>query len=429
MLCRDAGSPFWRDERYDAPAAGGPPGIAYATGTVTALNPLDYAPATWESTTPLAPVGIEAEAPVWAWVPRNQSDSISFYVAAGNAVGSLDVQFEVLHPNGTIDNITMIGVGYSGDGVKQLPVSDVWVKISSIKVLAGPTTLILYNSPGRFLMPVFAPLESTVSTAPYDSCRANAVSLLLTNVSRVQIKQGTILAGRLQRADIKPWAWRESDISNVHPADRYFGSAEVGAYTYVAPGQNTSNFRQAGATMGLITKFQPNATTLKTTGTHFAPSFHVFDDEYFHALVVSEEVNADETIMAITCDVHVEFRSSSSLFQLGISAMPLEAYHATLLALNQTGYFFENHTHWRDLASLLVRGINAALPVVAPQFAGPVRAIGSAAVAGYKAGKALISTMRRKPRTMTQKQMVVPRPAPRQKRGKRARRARSTRRR
>lgn len=193
MLCRDAGSPFWRDERYDAPAAGGPPGIAYATGTVTALNPLDYAPATWESTTPLAPVGIEAEAPVWAWVPRNQSDSISFYVAAGNAVGSLDVQFEVLHPNGTIDNITMIGVGYSGDGVKQLPVSDVWVKISSIKVLAGPTTLILYNSPGRFLMPVFAPLESTVSTAPYDSCRANAVSLLLTNVSRVQIKQGLSL--------------------------------------------------------------------------------------------------------------------------------------------------------------------------------------------------------------------------------------------
>jgi hypothetical protein len=366
---------------------------------------------------------------LWAWVPQNQSGSISFYVAAGTVGGSLDVQFEVLHPNGTIDNLTMIGVGYSGGGVQQLPVSNVWVKITSIKVLVGPTQLVIFNEPGRYLMPVFAPLESTVSTAPYDSCRANAVSLLLTNVSRVQIKQGTILAGRLQRTDIKPWAWQEADISNVHPADRYFGSAEVGAYTYVAPGQNTSNFRQAGATMGLITKFQTDNTMLLVQGTHYAPSFHVFDDEYFHALVVSEEVNADETIMAITCDVHIEFRSSSSLFQLGISAMPLEAYHATLLALNQTGYFFENHTHWRDLATLLVRGINAALPVVAPQFAGPVRALGAAAVAGYKAGRALVSTMRRKPRNMTQKQMVVPRPAPRRKRGNRARRARSTRRR
>lgn len=412
MLCRDAGAPFWIDTRYDDadPANTKPPPVAYATDVFPELTPQDDTVANWTSATPLAPFGLEDEQPVWAWVPRGaDGPGISFQLAASVVGGQLDAEMTILHPTGGLTSFHQVGIGYTTP--KDFPYTDVWVKIETVKVTSSVSTaLVLASFTGtrRYLMPAFAPLESTVSTAPYDSCRLNAVSLLMTNVSRVQIKQGTVLAGRLQRTNLKPWSWYESDISNVHPADRYFGSAEVGAYTYVAPGQETSKFRQAGATVGLITQFRVNDTPLVVSGTQFSPTMHVNDDEYFHAIVVSEETGVDETILAITVDLHVEFRSSSSLFMLGISALPLESYHATLLALNQTGYFFENHTHWRELASLLVRGINAALPVVAPQLVGPVRALSSAAVVGYKAGRAIISSMKRKPRNMTQKQMVVP---------------------
>jgi hypothetical protein len=400
------------DTRYDEanPANSVPPPIAYATDVLPQLTPLDDTVANWTAATPLAPFGLEDEQPVWAWIPASADNTgVSFQLAASAVGGQLDAELTVLHPSGGITSYHEVGIGYTTP--KSFPYSDVWVKVETVKVTsANSTALVLSAITGtrRFLMPAFAPLESSVSIAPYDSCRLNAVSLLMTNVSRVQIKQGTVLAGRLQRPNLKPWAWREQDISSVHPADRYFGSAEVGAYTYVAPGQETSKFRQAGATVGLITKFRVSDTPLVVTGTQFSPTLHINDDEYFHAIVVSEETGVDETIMAITVDLHIEFRSSSSLFMLGISALPLESYHATLLALNQTGYFFENHTHWKDLASLLVRGINAALPVVAPQLVGPVRALSSAAVVGYKAGRAIMSSIRRKPRNMTQKQMVAP---------------------
>lgn len=359
------------------------------------------------ATAGLSPVGLDGEAPKWMWAPADYSTK--FPVACmlarmTNPVMKVTIELEALNPEGVIEYYSL---SVQNDTI--LPFYDRWFKVTNVEYETGSATAALFfYVPGdkRILMPAFAPLESDVSMAPYDSCRLNATSLLLTNVSRVQTKQGTILAARLQRNGVKPWAWNNTDLSQVHPSDRYFGSCEMGAYTFTSPGSVSTDFRQAGTFHREITNGDVNPAT--TSDKRVVPTTHVHTDEYFNALYVEEEIGVDETILAITCDLHLEFRSTSSLFSIGISAVPLETYHAALLAVNSTGFFYENHTHWKQLASLLIKGLNAALPVVAPQLAGPVRTLATAAYTGYKAGKAIMATRRRNAPTMQQKQMVVP---------------------
>lgn len=434
MLCRDAGAPFWFDDKFNQTSAVVPQ-LAYVSGVsvVRTENPRPYEAANWNHASGLSPFGLDHEDNLWAWAPADVDGNpfMQFWAVTDN--GSVDIQIEILNPSGNVTTKTLIGVGRTEP--KPLGVGNVWVRLLSIKNIGAETTRVGLSFTGehRFLMPAFRPLESSVSTAPYDSCRCNAVSLLMTNVSRVQIKQGTILAARLQRSDLKPWSFTEDDLSVAHPAERYFGAAEVGLYTFVAPGESTSRFRQAGFNNQPVTHWKPGQVLstlpgeelIDTDNFHYSPTVHVYDDEYFHAIVVSEEQGVDETLLALTVDMHVEFRSTSSLFQIGISALPLETYHAALLALSQSGYFFENATHWKQLAALLVRGINAALPIVAPQIAAPVRTLATAAYTGYKAGKAIVASMKKKPRNMTQKQMVAPsKPASRPRRGRAQRRRR-----
>jgi hypothetical protein len=267
----------------------------------------------------------------------------------------------------------------------------------------------LYATAGKHvLLPAFSPLESTTSVAPYSNSRATAAALLLTNVSKVQVKQGTIQAARLQNRTDKFWSWSKPTLSVVHPSERYYGAAEVGAYTYTAPTQSSERFRDSVKSYSLYTTFNPPAIS---TDVVYVPAPFIDCDDPFNALLIEEDaVAVDETLFAVTCDLHIEFRTSSSLFAIGVSGMPLEQYHACQLALAQTGYFFENSTHWANLASLVMRGLRVALPVVAPGLVGPANAISTL----YNAGKSIMMRTKRNTNTMKQKQMVMPR-SPRRK--------------
>jgi len=414
VLTRDAGSPLWYDVKTESSSSTVAPTLGYVTGIIEPAAPnIERAYQKIYSTAGNSPLGIvDNEEARLMYAPFHQVTPTTvapcLLVRLTSPTTTLTLTLKRHSPSGQTD---LHEITVAGTTPVSVPFGGSFFEVVHVHtVTAGSVArLVFYSDAGvRILMPAFRPLESDVSVAPYDDCRLNASSLLLTNVSRVQVKQGTILGARLQRYDLKPWSWVSSDLSQVHPAERFFSSCEYGAYTFTAPGQADSTFRHAVCYKGTMLDNDSVNSTPSLGAVRPIPTVQVGDDEYFNALYVEEESNIDETILAVTCDLHLEFRTTSSLFTIGMSALPLETYHAALLAVNATGFFFENSTHWSALAQLLLKGLNAALPVVAPQLAAPVRALGTAAVAGYKAGKAIIASTRRQPVSMPQKQMVLP---------------------
>jgi len=412
VLTRDAGCPLWYDIKSSLVGSSTPPSLGYVTNVVEPASPnLGRPYQEIYASSGNSPLGIlDGEEARFMYAPAEQISPTSVgpctYAVLTNVGTTLILSLKFYQPNGqtVIHDVTV-----AGTTPVALPFGGGFFEVvHAHTVTTGPLVRIIFYVPAdkKILMPAFRPLEADVSHAPYDDCRVNASSLLLTNVSRVQVKQGTVLGARLQRNDVKPWSWGRDDLSLVHPSERFFSSCEYGVYTFTSPGQADSTFRHAVAFTRSMTNLDPTAMTYGDTLAR--PVVQIGDDEYFNAVYIEEESSVDETVLAVTCDLHIEFRTTSSLFTIGISALPLETYHAALLAVNTTGFFFENSTHWASLAGLLLKGLNAALPIVAPELAGPARALGTAAVAGYRAGKALISSVRRKPISMPQKQMVLP---------------------
>lgn len=246
------------------------------------------------------------------------------------------------------------------------------------------------------LSPAFAPPEASVSAAPYTSSRMTSLAVLASNVSRVQVKQGTVTAARLSSEGRAFWAVDEEDFTSVHPADRYFGPAENGLYIVAPPTQESEVMRDHVRRKDRVAAMSQNGYSY--TGSVWAPLVDPDTDSTFMAFMFQEETGIDETLLAITVDMHLEFRTSSPLFQVGISCVPLEQYHAAQLVVAQTGYFFENPTHWADLAVSIAKIATRVIPLVMP----------NTRLATVARAAALLLPRQAPPRPMIQKQMVRP---------------------
>ncbi len=64
----------------------------------------------------------------------------------------------------------------------------------------------------------------------------------------------------------------------------------------------------------------------------------LFNVAFFTASSVDEQ-------LACTVDWHIEFRTTSTLFQIGLCTLTLETMHQAQVALAAVGYFFENFNH------------------------------------------------------------------------------------
>lgn len=255
----------------------------------------------------------------------------------------------------------------------------------------------------RVLLPHFQPIAAETSLAPYASTRSTALSALLSNVSKVQLKQGTIKASRLSSDTSAFWSAREAQIDAAHPAERYFGAAENGCYLVAPPSSESEGFKNTVVPMTTISSIDQNNVLAISIARH-VPIVNPDTDTPFLLAVVVEETVVDETQIAITVDHHLEFRTTSPLFQVGISAVPLEMYHSAQLVIAQAGYIFENETHWKDLAMRVARIAATVIPALFPG--------GTAArVAG--AANLLLNAVP-KEHDLTQKQMVKPRQRRRQ---------------
>lgn len=246
----------------------------------------------------------------------------------------------------------------------------VWFRIANVDCTAVVANRIavrlLAAANDYYLLPLTPmPLELNNSQIPYADTRSTASSALFTNVTKVVDQEGTVQAARLNASRLGfgrgPWNFVAEDLSSVHPAERYYGPLQKGLYTFTAPTAEAEAFVETyTATFELLA--WPDTMSAATGLTGLST---IKDLSFFNAILFTDDDATTTTTLAITNNVHLEFRTTSSLFTTGYSAIPLEAYHAAQLALCSTGYFFENPIHWAALGSLLIRGLKAALPIVA----------------------------------------------------------------
>lgn len=396
-LHRSASAPFWLDQSVpDTNSARAMYGYCYNACTqAEEQNPLP------EFFGTLAPLG-EYGGDYWIYFPANFDGVSADTTAMGvhSESDAMTVDYTVMYDNGATENFVSIvttNVGIlPGTAAKAC-----WVRINSYKSNTGLSRLVVFPFAGaRALWPAYAPPQANVSLAPYTSCRVTALALLATNVSRVQVKQGTITGARFSSSTPSFFSAVPSMVNGVHPAERYYGAAENGAYIVAPPTQDSEEFIDAiypgSALQGVTATGVPSYSTNTAV---YVPIVKFNSDDPFMALFVAEElVTTEETLIAITVDIHLEFRTSSPLFQVGISTIPLETYHASQLVVAQSGYFYENATHWRELAGKIARLAAQAIPLLFPG----TRVARVAAAASMLLGR---STRH----DMTQKQMVKPR--------------------
>jgi len=215
----------------------------------------------------------------------------------------------------------------------------------------------------QYFYPFSFPAEFTNSVLPWMGTRTTAAAVLLTNVTQVLNKAGTVLAGRVNPNLVNPFTADSTSVNNLHPAEKSLLGLETGFYTYCPPSTDLAQFWDYSSTpMGG-----------SSGNTSMQPLYRLDNDSFVNLIFLQSSV---AYTMAVNVDWHIEFRTTSALFQIGLSAITLEAMHQAQLALVSAGFFFSNEDHKDDINSITSKVKNFARRVapvakVASQFAPP----------------------------------------------------------
>lgn len=232
-------------------------------------------------------------------------------------------QYGTSTPNSTLKMSTYVQVGvYTGNA------SIVGTGIT----LSSPVAATMF-------MPIANLPDYKVSKVPWSSTRVTAVSLLATNTTKALDKEGTVLWGRIDPQQYDLFSVTSSHIAALHPAEKAFLPLEEGCYTYTMPSTDIMEF---------------------TDYNHYLENDNVPVYRLDHVGMMNvgffqDSDPATPTMLACNLDVHLEFRTTSALFQIGMCAMPVETLHQAQITLMKIGFFFRNENH----ESMIQRGLRA----------------------------------------------------------------------
>lgn len=190
--------------------------------------------------------------------------------------------------------------------------------------------------------------EWTTSIIPFANTRVTASGLLLSNVTKVLNKEGTVLAARLT-PDQSPFSPSIAALGSRNVMEKYFGPLEQGVYTFTSPTPESMTFTDA--TVGSSTLF---------------PFLDLNKLGMVNLVRLSDPSVVESSTMAFTVDWHVEFRTTSVLFPLGVTATPLEEFQAAQVALALGGNFFENPLHLGAIGGMVGKAAGMVAKTLGP---------------------------------------------------------------
>lgn len=322
----------------------------------------------------------------WLYVPEHLFPAVVLTVRGPTGFANVNtVNIEIWSSPGQVKTtsleVTVAANQYSGYGSISLGEA-AWVRIVDVVSVAGSgglCSLFSYNlfavgggttfttsnidagalvvgvNTGIKHLPLVYPVEFANSSLPWYATKVTAAAMLGTNVSQVLNKGGTVLGGRISPAVQNAWTVTSTYVNGLHPAEKAYLPLETGVYTYAPPSTDLSNFYDY---------------TLNTSqGAALAPVFLLSNDALYNKMYITATA-VDETL-ACTTTWHVEFRTSSALFQIGLSPMTLESLHGAQLTLAEAGFFFENPEHDK-LLNRVIAGAKKFAPAVAGHAASAV---------------------------------------------------------
>lgn len=242
-----------------------------------------------------------------------------------------------------------------------------------VPAVGGVGSWTIPTSNQRVLLPYGIAPEYSTSIIPYSGTRLTAVAALMTNVTQVLNKAGTVLAGRINPENVPgSWAQVTQEVINaLHPAEKAWLPLETGLYTYAPPGVDIGNFVDY---------------TLQTGG-YAVPVYRLDNASLVNVAFLTSPAAFE---LAVTLTTHIEFRTSSALWTLGVSGYTLETLHIAQMALMTCGFFFENPEH-KSLLMRVSAGIRKLEPYVTPLVAAAKVVhppTGAALSAAYNAARA-----------------------------------------
>jgi hypothetical protein len=261
----------------------------------------------------------------------------------------------------------------------------------------------------RVLYPVGPPPELVNSRLPWESARTTAAAALFTNVSQALNKNGTVLAGRVNPAAYDVFNTGTAVLSGLHPAEKSYLGLETGLYTYCPPSTDLSDFWDYVAPADIANQGSTVADNL--------PMYRLDNDALVNIACFDFATGAIP-VMAINLDWHIEFRTTSALFQIGMSTMTLESLHLAQMSLHEAGFFFENPEH-KNVLTTIVRSVGKFAGVAAP-IAGAVHPSAGKALKMVANGSKMLQGSKATPKSTTVAAATgasKPKPPPKGKKG------------
>jgi hypothetical protein len=423
LLCRQPAWPLWVQQTQQSVAqlvaypTTGPAGVSEAiltnnsrTPFLVAERPIDYFNTSKTGST-LRPGLSGVLSPNWTYpllggmdtrvytfVPANSYLSLVFgmrtHTVNTGATFIASILYEVWQsptdciqvntPDFTVDQLNLGGFYNAG-----ITSENQWIRPLEIRVSSGittditdPTVSVIWStgSPlyiqsavtqGSFtfsdrsatlLVPVGPVPEFDVTERPWQDTRTTAAAVLMTNVTKVLNKEGTVLAGRLPNTYDDMWNFTTGSLSQLHPAEKAMLALETGFYTYAPPSTDMASFWDHAL-------FRANVFT----GLASCPLFRLDNTSYGNCFVLTDSDANTPSTFAVNLDWHIEFRNNSTLFPIGMSSITLEAFHQAILQLVSHGFFFSNDKH-KGLIGKIVSASKLANKYVSPVLPGPYRA-------------------------------------------------------
>lgn len=407
LLSRQAGYPLWVDQsiavlatafyNFDiSPDTAGTRGYAtfnferpkavLTSGTMTFAIGYTTGPMNWSLThfsntnfNDNTPWGVDGSEKIW--VPVAQGCDIVPVVMAQFSGGTIiQIVIEKFSYDGTHNVITLEETVPSDNLYHQFAGQNAlggYYRVKSVTII-GPTSSAALSSNGCVLLmtgsttipPVFTsstvtqigsinytastevhlwpyplPKDYSVTSVPWQSTRLTAVATLFTNVTKIMNKEGTVLAGRLNPRNSDIFGFSAGDLQSLHPSEKFFDSLEHGLYTFCPPSTDLVGFYD-------YTAFLPVSYSV---GQEAPVPVMVLNNDALVNCIYFADPDGD-TALAINTDIHMEFRSTSTLWPIGMSSASLESLHRAQLDLASKGYFFRNDAHLTIL-NRMIKGV------------------------------------------------------------------------
>lgn len=210
-----------------------------------------------------------------------------------------------------------------------------------------PTVVPSTTQPSNTFLPVGLTNEFQYSVLPWTSTRIIGVSALFTNTTKALNKEGDVLCGRLNPADVDIFNHTRANLNSNHPSEKMFLGLEDGFYMYVPPGSEVGTYVD-------YTYYADNAGS----GTSIASSVPTFNLGSTDFVCCANAADPDGgTNLSVSLDWTFEFKTTSTLWQLGVATTPIEMLHAAQVVLARTLPFSSNIDHVLLLRSLITAAL------------------------------------------------------------------------